>query len=499
MVVPLRDQNGRVRYYLGAQLDITELVNTCTGLESLQRLISRQAVAPDQRNEDEVKVQLDQMAEFQQLSETFSNLELQSLLGSQERKQLDDHVSHGWDGDQAPRVRHKNSSANLDSSVRLPGFASAPPLGFYKNYLLVRPHPSLRILFASPDLRVPGILQSPLMEQIGGSPRVRDDLYHALEAGQKVTAKVRWISKSFQDGRARWIHCTPLISANGLIGVWMVILVDDDEEPPASAPPAELELGATKDGQINVPTPTAWEFPKSDPHQWRTGRPQQVGSDHSPSTTDSSQTAFSESAKPSYESIHSALKQAPETVPLPFASAKHRSPSNAGVSTTDLRIPAPVAAAPAVDWEAKAPRLSTGTVPASRTSSNGHHSGQLPEFEPLPLRPGPRIAGKAYSFNSNSERGISANDDHKSFGSMDDGGGTDRPSSRSSNLAAIRSNVQPPDIRWRKPEDQEGSSGKGGRTPVKLPGRSSQERGERPTLWKTKKSLSPYGFLFDDH
>lgn len=133
MVVPLRDQNGRVRYYLGAQLDITELVNTCTGLESLQRLIARQSVAPDQRNEDEVKVQLDQMAEFQQLSETFSNQELQSLLGSQERKQLDDHVSHGSDSYEAPRVRHNNSSANLDSSIRLPGSGSAPPLGFYKN------------------------------------------------------------------------------------------------------------------------------------------------------------------------------------------------------------------------------------------------------------------------------------------------------------------------------------------------------------------------------
>lgn len=133
MVVPLRDQNGRVRYYLGAQLDITELVNACTGLESLQRLIDRQSVAPGQRNEDEVKVQLDQMAEFQQLSETFSNQELQSLLGSQERKQLDDQVSHGLDAYQAQPVRHKNPSASLDSSSRLPGIGSAPPLGFYKN------------------------------------------------------------------------------------------------------------------------------------------------------------------------------------------------------------------------------------------------------------------------------------------------------------------------------------------------------------------------------
>ncbi len=148
MVVPLRDQNGRVRYYLGAQLDITELVNTCTGLESLQRLIDRQSLAPGQRNEDEVKVQLDQMAEFQQLSETFSNQELQSLLGSQERKQLDDQVTHGPDGYQAQPVRHKNPSANVDSSSRLPGIGSAPPLGFYKNVS----HPSCNL--ALPGLKI---------------------------------------------------------------------------------------------------------------------------------------------------------------------------------------------------------------------------------------------------------------------------------------------------------------------------------------------------------
>lgn len=335
------------------------------------------------------------------------------------------------------------------------------------------------------------------MEQIGGSPRVRDDLYHALEAGQKVTAKIRWISKSFQERRARWIHCTPLISANGLIGVWMVILVDDDDDPAASALPTEPEFGATKDGQIDVPMPTPWEPSKSDRHQWR----RQAGNDHSPSTANPSQTAFLDSTKPSYDSIPSALKQAPETVSLPFASPKHRGLSAAGVSTTNLRTPAPVPAAPAVDWEAKAPDTSTDTVSSSRTSSNGPQFGQTSDFQPLPLRQGPRIAGRAYSFNSNSERGISANDDHKSFGSIEDGGGTDRPSSRSSNIPAIRSNVQPPEIRWRKPEDQEGSSGRGGLAPIKLPGRSSQERGERgerPTLWKTKKSLSPYGFLFDD-
>lgn len=133
MVVPLRDQNGRVRYYLGAQLDITELVNTCTGLESLRRLVDRQLLGADQNGQDDVKPCIDQMAEFQQLSETFTSSELQSLLKSQERQQLDDQVKEGMGSYQAQSARYKNSSLNLNSSIQFQGFGSAPPLGFYRN------------------------------------------------------------------------------------------------------------------------------------------------------------------------------------------------------------------------------------------------------------------------------------------------------------------------------------------------------------------------------
>ena len=85
-------------------------------------------------------------------------------------------------------------------------------------------------MFASPDLRIAGILQSPLLSRIGGSTRVRRDLAHALEVGRKVTAKVQWMSKTAITSQARWIHCTPLLGVNDTIGVWMVILVDDESD-----------------------------------------------------------------------------------------------------------------------------------------------------------------------------------------------------------------------------------------------------------------------------
>ena len=82
------------------------------------------------------------------------------------------------------------------------------------------------------------------MDRVGGSLRVRDELSAALAEGRGVTAKIRWVSRSDEDGRNRWIHCTPLLGSNGQIGVWMVVLVDDDEEvnrrwrqaPPVAGP-----------------------------------------------------------------------------------------------------------------------------------------------------------------------------------------------------------------------------------------------------------------------
>lgn len=79
-------------------------------------------------------------------------------------------------------------------------------------------------------MRVPGILQSHFLNKIGGSTRVQDELATALAEGRGVTAKVRWVSKVDEDGRNRWIHCTPLFGSNSQIGVWMIVLVDDNHE-----------------------------------------------------------------------------------------------------------------------------------------------------------------------------------------------------------------------------------------------------------------------------
>ena len=95
-------------------------------------------------------------------------------------------------------------------------------------YLLVRPYPSLRILFTSPSLQIPGILQSSFLSRIGGSSAIRDELLHALMSGRSVTARIKWVTRFNSQGRDRWVHCTPLMASNGEVGVWVVVVVDDE-------------------------------------------------------------------------------------------------------------------------------------------------------------------------------------------------------------------------------------------------------------------------------
>ena len=67
------------------------------------------------------------------------------------------------------------------------------------------------------------------MSRIGGSNRVREELTAAFADGRGVTAKVRWVTKADEEGRNKWIHCTPLVGVNGQIGVWMVVIVNEDK------------------------------------------------------------------------------------------------------------------------------------------------------------------------------------------------------------------------------------------------------------------------------
>lgn len=254
MVAPLTDSRGTVRYYIGAQVDVSGLVKECYGMESLAELLRLQGKGepvpdhqlPDPKKSDELR-ELSEMLNHNELTtirrhggkmhrevSSDSDDEESSIVSNQPRLVLKDPNtltppldSVGGAGTDADYMSGAGSVASVASLThRLSGKLS----GVYHNYLLLRPYPSLRILFASPSQRVPGILQSPFMNKIGGSNRVREELTAALAEGRGVTAKVRWVTRHDDPsgGRNKWIHCTPLIGVEGKIGVWMVVIVDDE-------------------------------------------------------------------------------------------------------------------------------------------------------------------------------------------------------------------------------------------------------------------------------
>ncbi|KAL8929588.1 MAG: hypothetical protein Q9172_000384 [Xanthocarpia lactea] len=258
MIAPLCDSRGQIRYHIGAQVDVSGLVKDCTDLESFQQLVM------DQSNRQDTNVNgLDDAQkkdEFQELSEMLNMGELETVRrygGKMHRESYEEEDEGSRNGaPHRPRLLLKEPTTDPGLSSTLGSRASGKLSGIFQHYLLIRPYPSLRILFASPTLRVPGILQSPFLNKIGGSSRVRDELTSALAEGRGVTAKVRWVSRADEEGRNRWIHCTPLVGSNGQIGVWMVVLVDDDQglsrrwkQAPPVGPHHGKVYGPSRDGQ----------------------------------------------------------------------------------------------------------------------------------------------------------------------------------------------------------------------------------------------------------
>ncbi|EWC46465.1 hypothetical protein DRE_04188 [Drechslerella stenobrocha 248] len=275
MVAPLLDAKGQVRYFIGAQVDVTALTRDAIGLEGFRRLTSGQRKQSEALGDD-LDLDLDSVrprhVEFKQLCELFSAEEIENVreAGGQLHK---DHEIPA-----SPREGELEFESQDDGSSSIGRTSILPPSeldrggdvqvllkpkpdiwssslqGIYRNYILVRPYPSLRILFASPSMRTPGILQSPLMAKIGGPAHTRETLAASLSTARSITTKVRWLSKQEEQnpkktelaGRERWLHCTPLLDSHGTVGTWVIILVDDETSTDVFTPEydiSDLSLG----------------------------------------------------------------------------------------------------------------------------------------------------------------------------------------------------------------------------------------------------------------
>ncbi|EHK98949.1 hypothetical protein M7I_5240 [Glarea lozoyensis 74030] len=250
MCAPLYDDRGTIRYFIGAQIDVTGLISEGMGIESFRSLLQKPEQETDRRSYDttQSKRVKDTLDRLQELTQMFSHdeMEVVSKMGRSDDSTDTSSIRSGVPTSVKYRNRAKRiigademlgeglnlSQVNLSTSQH----HSLP--GAYQHYLLVRPAPSLQITFVSPSLRIPGLLRTHLFSKLGGPAATISALQDAFRDGAAVTAKVLWLPKNAQSGerragqevRPRWIRCTPLLGSDDRVGVWMIILVPIEEK-----------------------------------------------------------------------------------------------------------------------------------------------------------------------------------------------------------------------------------------------------------------------------
>jgi len=136
MIAPLFDSKGTLRYFIGAQVDVSGLLKECTGtdLDAFARLVARDE-DPELAAEEDAENQKD---EFQNLSEMFNVGELETVRnhgGRMHREQVDDSdldsiashrprlvlKDHGSEGFSQPSMRPNSQGDSSRFNGKLEG------------------------------------------------------------------------------------------------------------------------------------------------------------------------------------------------------------------------------------------------------------------------------------------------------------------------------------------------------------------------------------------
>lgn len=261
MLAPLHDNRGKVKYYLGAQVDASRLVDDGRGVEGFEQFLARREMESDRRGRaaETDRKQL-ALAKLRDLSRTF-DLEESAVVQSHSRsnsmtRDADDTGSVG-SSNRPPRKERRvlrddedesgsdDENGQEDKDGPAWSLSNTKPSGglpgIYRQYLFVRPYPSLRIVFVSQAMRKMGHLQQrPFLAHVAAPRSTLSGLKEAFASDTPVTAKVAIVSESRQGrdgtevsrdlakhGRPCWISATPLLDSEDKTGVWMVVLVDN--------------------------------------------------------------------------------------------------------------------------------------------------------------------------------------------------------------------------------------------------------------------------------
>jgi PAS domain S-box-containing protein len=269
LLAPLHDNKGNVKYYLGAQVDASRLVEGGRGVDGFERYLVRREMDLEKSIAASSDPKENALAKLRDLGKTFDLEESAVIQENSQRSSMNqDRGPRSLEGDSQGRrvIQEDNEDSDIDEdsqdgegvedkkawtlsqemgSGRLPGI--------YQKYILIRAYPSLRMIFVSQEARKLGKLQQrPFLSHVAAPSATLSGLKESFQSGTPVTAKVaimklagdgrdgtksgRWGKKGKRQGgeedpakmgKICWISATPLKDGNGKIGVWTVVIVDE--------------------------------------------------------------------------------------------------------------------------------------------------------------------------------------------------------------------------------------------------------------------------------
>jgi hypothetical protein len=128
MMAPLLDSRGNLRYFIGAQVDVSGLVKDATDLDAFRRMLDQQegVQEPDEQKD-----------EFQELSEMFNHAELDTVRrfgGNMHREHLEDQDDTRSTRDHRPRLLIQDQSTfDVDRAEKPPPKPDGRLSGPYKH------------------------------------------------------------------------------------------------------------------------------------------------------------------------------------------------------------------------------------------------------------------------------------------------------------------------------------------------------------------------------
>jgi PAS domain S-box-containing protein len=172
LLAPLHDDKSNVKYYLGAQVDASQLIEGAAGgkgMEGLERCLVRREMEEQKQSGGDKNAKQIVLEKLRDLSMTF-DLEESAVVQSQSRRnsisRTEDEVQpkvraarRRLDDEDEAELGNGGDDIGNENESTLPEWkisqkASTGKLpGIYEKYLLVRPYPSLRTIFVSQGAR----------------------------------------------------------------------------------------------------------------------------------------------------------------------------------------------------------------------------------------------------------------------------------------------------------------------------------------------------------